>query len=58
MQQRLIRLTCDEREFETAREARREGLLFAKRWIDAGNTGVFEREITGSGNRKDHKRTL
>ena len=55
MQQRLIRLTCDEREFETAHEARREGFEFAKKWIDAGNTGVFE-ERTGSDNRKGNKR--
>lgn len=54
MQRSLTRLTYDEREFETARDARREGLEFARKWIEA-IAGVFATEITGSDNR-DAKR--
>jgi hypothetical protein len=45
MQRSLTRLTYDEREFETARDARREGLEFARKWIEAIE-GVFATEIS------------
>lgn len=35
MQRSLTWLTRDEREFESVRDARREELEFARKWIDA-----------------------
>jgi hypothetical protein len=35
MQRSLKWLTRDERQFETPRDARRAGLEFARKWIDA-----------------------
>lgn len=39
-------MTRDEREFESVRDARREGLEFARKWIDADKARVFTTAIT------------